>query len=195
MIGRLTGKIEIIDNESVIVDVSGVGYLVYVSSKTISKMETGVTASLLIETYVREDLIQLFGFLSAEEKDCFLKLNLVSGVGTKVALAILSALSPAEVATAIASKDKEAFRSISGIGPKLAERILLELKDKTFSSINNIHIAGAKPDILNDSISALVNLGINKNDAYLTVKKVLETQSDADINEIIMAALKMRGKA
>lgn len=195
MIGRLTGKIDILNNESVIIDVSGVGYLVSASLKTMSKLEQGITTSLLIETYVREDLIQLFGFLDREEKDCFLKLNMVSGVGTKVALSILSTLSPAEVATAIASKDKEAFRSVSGIGSKLAERILLELKDKTFANINNIQIAVSKSDLVNDSVSALVNLGINKNDAYLAVKKVLETSQDADINEVIRAALKMRGNA
>ncbi len=195
MIGRLTGKIDIINNESVIIDVNGVGYLVSASLKTMSKLEQGITTSLLIETYVREDLIQLFGFLDHEEKDCFLKLNMVSGVGTKVALAILSALSPAEVATAIASKDKEAFRSVSGIGSKLAERILLELKDKTFANTNNIQIAVNKSDLVNDSVSALVNLGINKNDAYLVVKKVLETSQDPDINEVIRAALKMRGNA
>lgn len=193
MIGKLTGKIEILNNESIIIDVSGVGYLVHVSSKTIEKLETLTTASLLIETHVREDSIQLFGFLSLEEKDCFIKLNMVSGVGTKVALCILSSLSPYEIATAIASKDKEAFRSISGIGPKLAERILLELKDKSFITRGfNIASVTAQFDLVNDSISALVNLGINKNDAYLVVKKIIETTKDPDINDIIRMALKMR---
>ncbi len=132
MIGKLTGKIEILGSDTLIIDVSGVGYLVSVSTNTISKLENGLVASLFIETHVREDSFQLFGFLNMEEKDCFLKLNSVSGVGVRVALTILSALSPYDVSHAIASKDKEAFRSISGIGPKLAERILLELKDKAF---------------------------------------------------------------
>jgi Holliday junction DNA helicase RuvA len=191
MIGKLTGKIEIIGNDTLIIDVSGVGYLVYVSINTIAKLQSGITASLLIETHVREDLIQLFGFLNQEEKDCFLKLNLVSGVGTKVALSILSALSPSDVATAIAMKDKEAFRSISGIGPKLAERILLELKDKSFAS-SNINLEGGKSDVITDSVSALVNLGVSRNDAYQVVQKILRETPDIDINELIRLALKNR---
>jgi len=191
MIGKLTGKIEIVGSDSLILDVSGVGYLVHVSSKTISKLQDGIIASLLIETHVREESIQLFGFHEQDEKDCFLKLNLVSGVGTKVALSILSALSPSDVANAIAMKDKEAFRSISGIGPKLAERILLELKDKAFAS-SSFGVPGSKTDVIADSVSALVNLGINRNDAYQTVQKILRETPDIDINELIRLALKNR---
>lgn len=191
MIGKLTGKIEIIGSDSVIIDVSGVGYLVYVSSKTISKLENAIVTTLLIETYVREDLIHLYGFLSAQEKECFLKLNLVSGVGTKVALAILSSLSSDEVASAIAMKNKEAFRSISGIGPKLAERILLELKDKNFStSVGSFDIL--QSDVISDSVSALINLGINKNDAYQIVQKIVRESPGSDINDVIRLALKNR---
>ncbi len=193
MIGKLTGKIDILAQDSVIVDVAGVGYLVYVSMNTMSKLESGTIASLFIETHVREDSIQLLGFLNIDEKDCFLKLNSVSGVGIKVALSILSALNPADIGHAIASRDKEAFRSINGIGPKLAERILLELKDKIPSYCNRqMNSKISDVNIITDAVSALVNLGINRNDAYSNVQKIIRVEPDIDINNLIKEVLKNR---
>lgn len=194
MIGRLTGKIEILSEESVIVDVNGVGYLVFASRNTISKLVDNEIATLFIETHVREELINLYGFISKEEKSCFLKLNLVSGVGTKVALAILSTLSPQEVSKAIVSGDKMAFKQVSGVGMKLAERIILELKDKAFIGDASFEISKnlANSNIILDSVSALVNLGIAKNDAYQIVSKIISQNPHYQIDEVIREALKRK---
>lgn len=194
MIGRLTGKIEILSEESVIVEVGGVGYLVFASRNTISKLVDNEIATLFIETHVREELINLYGFISKEEKFCFLKLNLVSGVGTKVALAILSTLSPQEVSKAIVSGDKMAFKQVSGVGMKLAERIILELKDKAFIGDSSFEIGNnsANSNIIADSVSALANLGITKNDAYQIVSTIISQNPHYQIDEVIREALKRR---
>jgi Holliday junction DNA helicase RuvA len=193
MIGKLTGKVEIIGDDSLIIDVSGVGYLVYVSTNTLSNLSNNNIQTLYIETHVREDAITLFGFLSLEEKTSFLKLNLVSGVGTRVALSILSAMSSDEIARAISSGDKESFKRISGIGTKLAERIILELKDKFLSVSGNISSnSSVDLNIIADSVSALVNLGVNRNDAGAIVSKIYRENPTFKIDDIIRTALKMR---
>ncbi|MCA0406817.1 MAG: Holliday junction branch migration protein RuvA, partial [Proteobacteria bacterium] len=131
MIGKLKGIIDSYGDDTVILDVQGVGYLVHCSSRTLQALpQPGEAATLFIETVVREDMIRLFGFAGAAEQDWFNILLSVQGVGQKVALAILSTLRPAELANAIAMKDKAAIARTSGVGPKLAERICVELKDK-----------------------------------------------------------------
>lgn len=169
MIGKLKGIIDSYGDDHVILDCNGVGYLVHCSSRTLQSLPpAGEAAMLFIETIVREDMIRLFGFATALEKEWFLILLGVQGVGQKVALAILSTLRPAELASAIAMKDKAAIARTSGVGPKLAERICVELKDKA-PAFGHVDPAVAKlaGDVeekrvsgpVKDAISALVNLG------------------------------------
>jgi len=169
MIGQLKGVIDSYGDDHVILDVHGVGYIVSCSGRTLQNLpRPGEAAVLAIETYVREDQIRLFGFASAEEKEWFKLLMMVQGVGAKVALNILSVLSPAEVSTAIALKDVTAIARANGVGKRLAERVVQELKDKgpAYAGVDPTLIAlsgqiadktVAKP--LADAVSALVNLG------------------------------------
>src|SRR3954471_8701825 len=131
MIGKLRGIIDSYGEDYIIVDVSGVGYLVHCSARTLQALPAqGEAVTLAIETHVREDQIKLFGFTSDLEREWFRLLQTVQGVGTKVALAVLSTLKPGELATAIAMRDKAMVARTPGVGPKVAERIVSELKDK-----------------------------------------------------------------
>ena len=131
MIGKLRGVIDSYGEDFVIVDVSGVGYVVHCSSRTLQHLpSSGEAATLSIETHVREDMIRLFGFRSDQEREWFRLLQTVQGVGAKVALGILSTLEPGALATAIGTGDKGAVSRAPGVGPKLAARIVAELKDK-----------------------------------------------------------------
>jgi Holliday junction DNA helicase RuvA len=197
MIGKLKGQVESIYDNHFIIDVNGVGYLVYCSGKTLSKFSIGEFSELLIETHVREDHIHLYGFYNLEEKSTFSLLQSVKGVGTRMALAILSQLTPEEIALALSAEDKTAFNSVSGVGKKLSERIITELKDK-FIATNGIVIGNttsrtvlsSKSTIASDAISALVSLGINKIDAQNRVNFVLSLAPDSSINDLIKLALK-----
>src|SRR6266850_2151046 len=131
MIGKLKGIIESYGEDSIILDVNGVGYLVHCSARTLQELPAaGEPVMLAIETHVREDQIRLFGFRSDVEREWFRLLQTVQGVGTKVALSVLSTLKPADLATAIALRDKAMVARAPGVGPKVAERIVTELKDK-----------------------------------------------------------------
>jgi len=197
MIGKLKGQIDSIHDNHFIIDVNGVGYLVYCSGKTLSKLSLGDHSELLIETHVREDHIHLYGFYNLEEKSTFSTLQSVKGVGTRMALAILSHLTPDEIALALSAEDKTAFNAVSGVGKKLAERIITELKDK-FIATGGVIISSAtsraaispKATISSDAISALVSLGINKIDAQNRVNIVLANEPDSSINDLIRLALK-----
>lgn len=189
MIGKLKGVIDSYGEEHVILDVHGVGYLVHCSSRTLQALpQAGEAATLFIETIVREDMIRLFGFASETEKAWFNILLGVQGVGQKVALAILSTLKPAELANAIAMKDKAAIARTSGVGPKLAERICVELKDKApaFGSVDPavVKLAGeldegrAKGPV-KDAISALINLGYGQPQAAAAVAAAAKALGDA----------------
>jgi Holliday junction DNA helicase RuvA len=204
MIGKLKGIIDTIESDHVIVDVSGVGYLVLCSPRTLRAVGgMGEAISLIIETHVREDNISLFGFIDSIERDWFRELINVKGVGSKLAFSILGALSPDKLSLAVVSKDKQAFKNISGVGPKLAERIMIELKDKTPSApmvFNNSSAAkeaspktidGPRHDlIINDAISALVNLGYNRTDAYTVISKLVNQHGDISLNELIRLSLR-----
>src|ERR1700728_1480815 len=169
MIGKLKGVIDSYGEDSVILDVNGVGYLVHCAARTLQELPSaGEAATLSIETHVREDQIRLFGFLSDVEREWFRLLQTVQGVGTKVALNVLSTLKPADLASAIAMRDKAMVQRTPGVGPKVAERIVTELKDKApaFANIDPalVHLSGAiddhrAPRPITDAISALVNLG------------------------------------
>src|SRR6201991_5239147 len=131
MIGKLKGIIDSYGEDNIVVDVNGVGYVVHCSARTLQALPpTGDPVALSIETHVREDQIRLFGFQNDIEREWFRLLQTVQGVGTKVALAILSTLKPADLATAIALRDKAMITRSPGVGPKVAERIVTELKDK-----------------------------------------------------------------
>src|SRR6201987_3535065 len=131
MIGKLKGLIDSYSEDAVILDVNGVGYLVHCSARTLQELPpAGQVAALSIETYVREDQIRLFGFMTDAEREWFRLLQTVQGVGAKVPLAVLGTLKPADLASAIALRDKAMVARAPGVGPKVAERIVTELKDK-----------------------------------------------------------------
>lgn len=173
MIGSLKGTITEISGSYCILETSGVGYLVLCSAKTLGKLQEGEGAHLLIETVVREDAINLYGFLTAEEKTWFsLLTGKVSGVGARMGMAILSALSPGELFSAIASRDKSMLTQADGVGNKLAERIITELKDKTSSFTlpqGAVSSGTEKNSQVEDAVSALVNLGYKRAAAFETV--------------------------
>lgn len=194
MIGKLKGLIDYIAEDHVIMDVSGVGYIVFCSSKTLARLKENEVAQLLIETHVREDHIHLFGFSSIEEKSSFILLQSVNGIGTRMALAILSAFAPDELQGAIDNKDKELFRSVSGVGPKLAERIIVELKGKIFSHNSSFVSPKVNIDkgISSDAISALINLGINRSEVVSMVNNIMQANPDITIDNLIRLALQKR---
>ena len=201
MIGKLKGIIDSYGEDFVIFDVHGVGYVVQCSSRTLQKLpQAGEAASLSIETHVREDAIRLYGFASDGERDWFRLLQSVQGVGAKVALAILGVLSPGELATALATQDKAMVGRAPGVGPKLAQRIVSELKDKApaFASIDPtvMRLAGedeakTAPKPVQDAISALVNLGYGRPQAAAAVAaSVKELGESAETPALIRRGLK-----
>jgi holliday junction DNA helicase RuvA len=181
MIGKLKGLVDSVGAESLILDVNGVGYVVVGSTRTLRNLPTlGPTVALHIETQVREDAIRLFGFLAEAERDWFRLLQGVQGVGAKVALAILGVLSTAELASAIAMQDKAMVARAPGVGPKLATRIVVELKDKALPfgevDLRSGGVADAPgEDALSqgarDAVLALVNLGYARPQAALAVAR------------------------
>ena len=200
MIGKLRGNIDSTDGDSLIIDVGGVGYQVFCSSRTINALAPGSAAILIIETHVREEHIHLYGFISAIERDWFRLLTTVQGVGNKTALAILSAYTPEQMSRAIMAKDISAFKAISGIGPKLAERIVVELKDKVLKIGVGSQELGVKetkpstkhqaPSTHEDAISALVNLGYSRTEAYSAVLRAAEKLgADAHLDALIRTGL------
>ena len=189
MIGKLKGVIDAYGEDFVIVDVQGVGYVVHCSSRTLQNLpKTGEAAVLSIETYVREDMIRLYGFRSDVEREWFRLLQTVQGVGAKVALGILSVLDPGALATAIATGDKASVARGPGVGPKLAARIVAELKDKApaFSPLDPtvIRLTGAvedrsAPAPVKDAVSALVNLGYAQVQASAAVAAAMRQAGEA----------------
>src|SRR5262245_11567092 len=179
MIGKLRGIIESYGEDCIILDVGGVGYLVHCSPRTLQELpRAGEGAALAIETYVREDQIKLFGFLTELEREWFRLLQTVQGVGVKVALAVLGTLKPAELASAIAMRDKAMVARTPGVGPKVAERIVTELKDKAPAYTNVdpalVRLTGAlddkrAPAPVTDAVSALVNLGYGQAQAAAAI--------------------------
>jgi holliday junction DNA helicase RuvA len=205
MIGKLTGTIDSVGEDFVILDVHGVGYLVYCSARTLSELPAvGKAAVLAIETHVREDQIRLFGFLSPAEREWFRLLQTVQGVGAKVALAILSTLRAADLATAIAMRDKAAITRAPGVGPKVAERIVTELKDKspalaavgpTVVRLSDALVDKRAPGPVPDAISALVNLGYGQPQATAAISAAVRDAGDgADAARLIRLGLKELSK-
>ena len=196
MIGKLTGTIDSTGEDWAIIDVGGVGYLVFCSRRSLGLLPTvGGSASLLIETHVREDHIHLFGFAEPAERDWYRLLIGVQGVGAKMALAILSVLSPADLVQAIAAQDKASLSRASGVGPKLAGRIASELKDKAGGiALGPVALANGAPapgGVSEDAVSALVNLGYRRAEAFTAVAKAMgELGGEASVEALIKAGLK-----
>ncbi|HAX91525.1 MAG TPA: Holliday junction branch migration protein RuvA [Rhodospirillaceae bacterium] len=198
MIGKLTGRIDSVAGSQMILDVQGVGYLVSCSAHTLRLAgEVGDTAALWIETQVREDAINLFGFADQNEQGWFRLLTSVQGVGAKSALSILGILSPERLAGAIASGDKAALTAADGVGPKLGLRIVTELKDKVAhlmmpASLSGIKAAAALPHsgVSDDALSALLNLGYRRMEAFAAVSAAYEKLgADAKLDALIRTAL------
>ncbi|WP_337995800.1 Holliday junction branch migration protein RuvA [Oleispirillum naphthae] len=203
MIARLKGRIEALDTDTAIIDVGGVGYLVFCPARTLARLAIGSAAALWVETVVREDAILLYGFLDAEEKTWFRRLTTVQGVGAKVALGLLSVLAPDALMRAIAAGDKAALGRASGVGPKLAARILSELKDKVGGFIAPLPAGVAAPSraaaaadpraaLAEDAVSALVNLGYAPSDAFGVVAAVISAAGETlpGVETVIARALK-----
>ncbi len=202
MIAKLTGLLDTVGEDRAIVDVSGVGYLVFCSARTLANLPgAGDPVVLLIETHVREDHIHLYGFADSAERDWFRLLSTVQGVGARMALAILSALPPAELVRAIAAQDKATLTRPSGVGPKLAARIVAELKDKAGQiflgpvvALPGGRAADAEAQIpipYDDAISALVNLGYQRAEVFGAVAGVTrELGADAPLEDVIKAGLR-----
>jgi len=174
MIAKLAGIVEQIEPDAAVIDVGGVGYLAYCSTRTIGRLPpAGSPARLLIETHVREDHIHLYGFIDAAERDWFRLLTTVQGVGARLALSILSAVAPETLGLAILAQDKAALTRAEGVGPRLAARITNELRDKlggiassptpSLAALPNETVNGSKATT--DAVSALENLGVGRTEA------------------------------
>jgi len=199
MIGKLTGIIDQLAGSQVILDVNGVGYLVTCSARTLRQVGGAKsTIALLVETHVREDAINLYGFAEVEERDWFRLLTTVQGVGAKVALAILSALAPGELAQVIAAQDKATLTKADGVGPKLALRLVTELKDKVPAFMAGAALKPSKASdtgaadisLASDAVSALVNLGYRRAEAFGAVATAARRlEPDAGLDDLIRASL------
>ncbi|MBW9053816.1 Holliday junction branch migration protein RuvA [Rhizobium mesosinicum] len=200
MIGKLKGTIDEIGDDYVLVDVHGVCYVAYCSARTLSKLgSVGEACVLFIETYVREDQLKLFGFQTQLEREWFNLLQSVQGVGAKVALAVLSTLTPPELANAIALQDKTAVSRAQGVGPKVAIRIVTELKNKAPAFAGEAINIGLKQEIgegvapapVADAVSALTNLGYSRDQAANAVAAAMKTAGeDADSAKLIRLGLR-----
>jgi Holliday junction DNA helicase RuvA len=201
MIGKLKGIIDAYGEDHVILDVNGVGYVVHCSVRTLQALPApGEPAAMAIETYVREDQIRLFGFVTDVEREWFRLLQTVQGVGAKVALAVLGTLKTAELANAIAMRDKATVARTPGVGAKVAERIVTELRDKApaFVSVDPalVHLSGAldekrAPLPISDAISALLNLGYGQPQAAAAIAAASrEAGEGADTARLIRLGLR-----
>ena len=198
MIGKLTGTVDAITDDTVILDVNGVGYLVQCPTSTLSRLAVGARASLMIEMKVSEDAIKLYGFFAAEEREWFRLLQTVQNVGGKVALSVLSTLSPRELQRALALGDKAMIGRASGVGPKLALRIATELKDKAPAMM--LHgedeglvaaVARAPRGPEGDAVSALVHLGYSQSLAAEAVARAVQALGEhTEPRRLIREALK-----
>jgi Holliday junction DNA helicase RuvA len=205
MIGKLKGIIDSYGEDHIVLDVGGVGYLVHCSARTLQALPPqGEAVTLAIETLVREDQISLYGFLTAAEREWFRLLQTVQGVGAKVALSVLGALKPADLASAIATGDKAAIKRAPGVGQKVAERIVTELKDKApaYAALDPavVRLSGAveekrAPQPVLDAVSALVNLGYGQPQAAAAIAAAVRAAGEgAETAQLIRLGLKELAK-
>ena len=198
MIAKLRGTVDAVGEDWAVIDVAGVGYLVSCPGRTLSALAVGRPAVLFVETQVREDRIQLFGFLDAAEREWFRLLQTVQGVGGRVALAILSALAPDRLVQVIAASDRAALTRADGVGPKLATRVLAELKEKAggialgqLARPAAADVARGPKDVNLDAVSALVNLGYGRSEAFGAIAVASKALGErASIDALIKAGLK-----
>lgn len=199
MIGKLSGLVDSIAEDHVILDVNGVGYLVGCPASTLSKLTVGAHISLMIETRITDETIKLYGFAAAEEREWFRLLQTVQNVGARVALHVLSALSPRELERAIALGDKTAVGRAQGVGPKLALRIVTELKDKAPSMMLRGHADDGAPVTApkgpeSDAVAALVKLGYSQGQAAEMVARAARDLGAASVDALIRESLKAMGR-
>ncbi|WP_425417226.1 Holliday junction branch migration protein RuvA [Oricola indica] len=204
MIGKLKGTVDEVGEDHAIIDVHGVGYVAFCPMRTLSGLREGEAAVLHIETYVREDMIRLYGFATHLEREWFRLLQSVQGVGAKVALAVLSTLSPSDLANAIALQDKAMVARAPGIGPKVAQRIVSELKNKAPAFAGDASgTIGLKQELgegvasgpVSDAVSALSNLGYSRDQAANAVAVAMKEAGDgADSAKLIRLGLKELSK-
>jgi Holliday junction DNA helicase RuvA len=201
MIGKLTGIVDSVGEDHVILDVVGVGYLVHCPSSTLSRLEKGATVSLMIETRVSEEAIRLYGFSTVEEREWFRLLQTVQNVGSRVALNVLSALTARDLERAVALGDKGMVGRAQGVGPKLATRIVTELKDKVPSMMLRAHeaegaVALAAPRGPEaDAAAALVKLGYSQSTAVEAVAGAARSLGEhAPLDALIREALRAMGR-
>ena len=214
MIATLTGRITHTDLAHIIIDVQGVGYLVHATGKTISTLaQADKAVTILTEMVVREDAMLLYGFTRADEKQAFILLQTVQGVGAKAALSILNTLSPNELVQAIMAGDRAMVSRADGVGPKIALRIINELAQKITglsAAAGSMPLAsggggagGTAPAsnetsehaVFGDALSALVNLGYSRSEAFSAISAVLNTEPDLSLSDVIAQALKTMGAA
>ncbi len=198
MIGKLTGRLDTVNENQALIDVNGVGYIVLCSAQTLRRMGgVGSNVSLLIETQVREDAITLIGFADSEEKAAFKVLTTVQGVGTKVALSILSTLSGEQLSMAIMNSDKALLSSADGVGPKLAARLMTELKDKVAQfGVGNVAAFHARPtspaavpNLAGDAVSTLTNLGFRRDEAFAAVMAIMNEEQGISFDALVKKSL------
>lgn len=193
MIAFINGILIEKNENEVVIDVSGIGYSVGVSTNTVSSLPSeGNTVKVFTYTHVREDEISLFGFLSLEEKKLFLKLIEVNGVGPKSAMGIMSGISVGELLNAIVSEDYGMLQKIKGLGRKTAERIVLELKDKVSPTEAIVMSVDVNTSALNEAIEVLVSLGISKNQALISARQFASKSETAE--EIVQNVLQNMGR-
>jgi len=197
MIARLTGILDAIGEDHAVIDVNGVGYLVFCSARTLRTLgERGAQVSLAVETHVREDHIHLYGFADAVERDWFRLLTTVQGVGAKVALAILGTLSPEDLANALMAEDKASLTRAPGVGPRVATRILAELRDKAgeLTSVRTAQLSAgeaAPTGAVDDAVSALVDLGYRRADAFGAVARAVKAlDGEPAVETLVRAGLR-----
>jgi len=192
MIGKLRGVVDSIEDQRCLIDVGGVGYLVFASTRTLGALPNSpAIASLLIETQVREDAISLYGFATAAERDWFRLLTTVQGVGAKVALGMLSALSPDQLIAAIASGDRAALSRAPGVGPKLAQRLVSELRERVgaMPSGGALPVSAPAPaGAVADALSALTNLGYRRPEAEAALARAVAEHGEAAALDVLIRA-------
>ena len=204
MIGRLRGVLAEVGEEEALIDVGGVGYLVRCGARTLSRLPAiGDEALLHIDSQTREDGTRLYGFLTREERQAFVILQGVQGVGPKAALSVLDVMTPPELASAVAREDKALVGRAQGVGPKLALRIVTELKDKPIGALDvaafhaqvQAHAAPAAPSVSGEAVAALMGLGTAETLARRAVEQAISRLGeDAALNAVIKGALQELGR-